>query len=59
MGRYKGHITHSYSNNLTRPTFGETIHEIKTMYLQWQLDKCQPEEQPYVLEKLKDEGLVT
>lgn len=59
MGRYKGHITHYCSDDSTRPTFGETIHQVKTMYLQWQLDKYQPEEQQYVLDKLKDEGLVT
>lgn len=59
MRRYGGHITHEHSNDPTRPTFGETILNAKTMYLQWQLDKYQPEEQPYVLEKLKDEGLVT
>lgn len=59
MGRYKGHITHSFSNDPTHPTFEETILRVKVMYLQWQLDKLQPEEQRYVLEKLKEEGLVT
>ncbi len=58
MGRYKGHITHSFSNDPTRPTFEETMLKLRVTYLQWELDKLQPEEQRYALKKLIEEGLV-
>ena len=58
MPRYKDLITHSPSNDPTRPTVEETILQVRVRYLQWELDKLQPEEQIYVLEKLIEEGLV-
>lgn len=51
-------MTHTLSNDPTRPTFEETMLKLRVTYLQWELDKLQPEEQRYALKKLIEEGLV-
>lgn len=59
MGRYKNHITHSFSVDPTRPTFEETIQTIRTMYLKKYLEKLTPEERGYALQNLRDEGYIS
>ena len=58
MARYIDLMTHTLSNDPTRPTFEETMLKLRVTYLQWELDKLQPEEQRYALKKLIEEGLV-
>lgn len=59
MGRYVGHITHSYSTDPTRPTFDETIQKAREQFLRNYLEGLTLEEREYALQNLLDEGYIS
>lgn len=59
MGRYANKITHTFSEDPTRPTFDETIQQARLMFLRNYLEKLTPEEREYALQNLKDEGYIS
>lgn len=59
MGRYAGHITHTFSEDPTRPTFDETIQQARILFLRNYLEKLTPEEREYVIKNLREEGYIS
>ena len=58
MGRYANKITHSFSNDPSRPTFDETIQVARKMILKAYLEKLTDEQQKYVLQELTKDGYI-
>jgi hypothetical protein len=58
LGRYKGKITHSYSENPNRPTFEETLEMAKIIYVNSIMKKLTPQQQKEFIRLGKQEGFL-
>lgn len=59
MGRYASKITHTFSEDPTRPTFNETVQQARTLILKNYIEKLEAEERECVLHNLQEEGYIS